>query len=464
MWEFFLYIYGVIAPISILVSIGLFLDKRLKEGEWVWNYIVVGMLAALLAPLAVVVAIVAGRYLLASYIRGVRNDGGLISHIRKVRMYDKKAKEYRTARKAYENGELRRDEVPRVLDGERHFELHGKWFGDRSSWREWKDLIYVENRYCKPLNDFFRRHPDIELLDGIRVVYLPQCLQILNKGEVIEYWDPSHANHFGIPNIETKDILLSELCYPEDFKKIRHGLMSCFGSYSSLAEMFFLLNGSYYELEIGNDEYILAQIERIAQELYQSNNCGLPKIEERPLPEDNPTDDTADEQFSWEIKNLLEEVRERVDKLEQRGLSRKLLLKYIMGEPQLSRLVVTKDHRIVLPDYQNMEISMEPINKAVYLLFLRHPEGIIFKYLPDYRRELMEIYQKLRPLGLNERAIHSIEDVTNPCLNSINEKCARIRGAFVSMFDEHLARHYYIYGLRGEAKKIDLPRDLVIWE
>ena len=133
-------------------------------------------------------------------------------------------------------------------------------------------------------------------------------------------------------------------------------------------------------------------------------------------------------------------------------------------KPKLSRLVITKDMRIMLPDYNNMEIKMEPINKAVFLLFLRHPEGIIFKHLPNYKKKLAAIYQKIKPLGLNDRALHSIEDVTNPFLNSINEKCARIRGSFVSQFDDSLARHYYIYGMRGEPKKIDLPRDLVIWE
>ena len=94
------------------------------------------------------------------------------------------------------------------------------------------------------------------------------------------------------------------------------------------------------------------------------------------------------------------------------------------------------------------------IVKAVYVLFLHHPEGIVFKCLPDFRRELADIYQKIKPLGLNERAIRSIEDVTNPYLNSINEKCARIRGAFISQFDENLAQHYYINGMRGEVKKI----------
>lgn len=46
----------------------------------------------------------------------------------------------------------------------------------------------------------------------------------------------------------------------------------------------------------------------------------------------------------------------------------------------------------------------------------------------------------------------------------VNEKCARIRGAFVGQFDDHMARHYYIDGLRGEAKRISLPRNLVVWE
>ena len=69
-----------------------------------------------------------------------------------------------------------------------------------------------------------------------------------------------------------------------------------------------------------------------------------------------------------------------------------------------------------------------------------------------------------REKGLNDRALQSIEDVTNPMLNSINEKCSRIKAAFQAGVDASLVEHYYITGMRGEPKKIDLPRDLVIWE
>lgn len=130
---------------------------------------------------------------------------------------------------------------------------------------------------------------------------------------------------------------------------------------------------------------------------------------------------------------------------------------------KISRLTIAKDCTILLSDYQK-EVKMEPIVKAVYLLFLKHPEGIAFKCLPDYREELLGIYQKIKPFGLTERAIRSIEDVTNPLLNSINEKCSRVRAAFLSEVDPTLLEQYIITGKSGEIKKVMLPRDLVVWE
>ena len=130
---------------------------------------------------------------------------------------------------------------------------------------------------------------------------------------------------------------------------------------------------------------------------------------------------------------------------------------------KISRLTITKDAAVMLTDY-NKEVRMEPMTKAVYLLFLKHPEGIAFKALPDYRKELAELYMKIKPLGLNDRVIKSIEDVTNPLLNSINEKCSRIKAAFQAEVDATLVDQYYVTGKSGEQKKITLPRKLVVWE
>ena len=130
----------------------------------------------------------------------------------------------------------------------------------------------------------------------------------------------------------------------------------------------------------------------------------------------------------------------------------------------MSRLRITKDYRIFLVDYQNMEIKLPVLPKAVFLLFLQHPEGIRFKELTDYYSELLQIYLKMNPIGGRRKQEQSIRDVTDPCNNSINEKCARIREAFVANFDDRLAKNYYITGKRGEPKRITLDKSMIIWE
>lgn len=160
---------------------------------------------------------------------------------------------------------------------------------------------------------------------------------------------------------------------------------------------------------------------------------------------------------------LVEELKDKVRKLKEYGLSEKDIVSLLHSEEPSLQLTVSKDYKVFLGE-KRVEVCMEPLVKAVYLLFLKHPEGIVFKDLPDYRKELAYLYDKVRPWGLTDRTLQSIEDVTNPTLNSINEKCARIKKIFLGILGSEMAEHYYIKGTRGEPKGIDLPRDLVVWE
>lgn len=175
---------------------------------------------------------------------------------------------------------------------------------------------------------------------------------------------------------------------------------------------------------------------------------------------DYEADEYADRNFDSEVKKLSEEIKEKVNKLRLYGMSEIAIKALFQKEQKLSRLVITDDYRIVLPDYGDMEIKMEPLPKAVYFLYLRHPEGLMFKELPCYRDEFMEIYKRLT----NRRdavALRSAERVLNPMDNSINEKCSRIREAFISRFDDTLARKYYITSYYQLKKRIELDRYLV---
>ena len=138
---------------------------------------------------------------------------------------------------------------------------------------------------------------------------------------------------------------------------------------------------------------------------------------------------------------------------------------------KLSRLVITEDYRFVLADYNNREVELQPVHKAVYLLFLNHPEGIEFKRLADYREELLGLYMKTARWMDKEKIEESVDKLVNPLDNAINEKCSRIKKAFLDLMDEYRASYYIISGhtqkhIAGRVwyerlKVITLPRELV---
>lgn len=148
-------------------------------------------------------------------------------------------------------------------------------------------------------------------------------------------------------------------------------------------------------------------------------------------------------------------------------------LKEEAAKGRLSRLVITGDFRFLLPDLGNVEVDLQPVHKAVYLLFLNHPEGIEFKYLADYKDELRQWYRKTARMMDLAKIEEGIEHLTNPLDNAINEKCSRIKRAFLDVMDEYSAIYYIISGHAKIAsptsgktwykrlKVINLPRHLV---
>lgn len=337
-----------------------------------------------------------------------------------------------------------------------------------------KELIYVASEEDKELTDLFENKPEVfegwGQMMGFHVVYLPLLMKRLANKEVLQYRVP-YLSEAEVANTAIgNDFLLQYLENPGEKGRIKHGFIRTEDIHKGGDGKDKAIN-RFYPLSSQSGEPIADQLNKIGKQISFEKSQHEKLLEYRNFDDfgNIPDISEADAHFNSQIDNentddLIEEVKIKIAMLRQRGISQYLLEQLIHPDDRLSRLVITKDFRLILPDYNNMEIKLEPLAKAVYLLFLNHPEGILFKYLPDYREELAKIYNRLKPTGLTDRAIQSIEDVTNPLLNSINEKCARIRGAFVGQFDDHIARHYYIDGHRGDAKKITLPRELIIWE
>lgn len=359
------------------------------------------------------------------------------------------------------------DNNPPADDNRIEFSLKGKLGSD--------ELLYIASEENAELTKLLESKPEIfegwGQMIGFHVIYLPLLMKRLKDKEVVKYRAPYLTESEIGRSIIGNDFLLQYLLNPSDKGRIKQGFIRTEDIHRGGDGKDKAIN-RFYPLSSNSGESLADQLHRIGKQISFEKNEHERLLENQVSFDDwgdvvgeNGADENFNSQKEEENTNdLIEEVKERIAKLRQRGISQYILEQLIHPDDRLSRLVITKDYRLLLPDYNDMEIRMEPLVKAVYMLFLAHPEGILFKHLPDYREELTEIYVKLKPYGLSDRAIQSIEDVTNPLLNSINEKCARIRGAFVGQFDDHMARHYYIDGPRGEAKIISLPRDLVVWE
>jgi hypothetical protein len=163
------------------------------------------------------------------------------------------------------------------------------------------------------------------------------------------------------------------------------------------------------------------------------------------------------EAVTYLLAKIKETQPELIDKLKPAIRNQKLL------EPKvvLSPIVVDEHYKLFLPGFGNVEIRLHALPKTLYLFYLNHPEGIRLPELYEHKRELLSIYNKLTNKYSNEeieKAIDDLVDMTNP---SVNQKCSRIRAAFREIMDEDIAKHYYIDGPMGEAKKISLPADLI---
>lgn len=148
-------------------------------------------------------------------------------------------------------------------------------------------------------------------------------------------------------------------------------------------------------------------------------------------------------------------------------------LHVLAARARLSRMVITEDCRILLVDYDNREVEMQPVHKAVYLLFLNHPEGIEFKRLSEHADELRRWYRRAAPNVEQGRIDDAVARLTNPLDNAINEKCSRIKSIFMGMMDEYTASYYIIAGHSRRSfssskkmwftrcRRIGLPRELL---
>ncbi len=345
-----------------------------------------------------------------------------------------------------------------------------------------RQVIYTEGEYNKEVNRFIQNNYDAIRshfsVRGWEFVYMPKLVEELKDAEIVRYNAP-YADGIDESVSFSSDFLLQYMVHPESKRAIPPSLvyycprkikldyseavsqyrgveLSEETGYKKKKDLSNILSEIIYDTDdlLNREDDVWLDADFF--EKYEGRGmmaCEEPAIYNR-----------DEDQFESDILIMMEEAKAIVEKLKKRGVSEYMLQKLIHGEEKLSRLHITKDYRIFLQDY-GMEIDMKPLPKILFLLYIKHPEGIYFKDLSDHRQELMQYYKGVKDgLFSMSEAVKRIERLTTPGDNSVNEKSSNIKAAFVSKIKDRLASNYYIVGSRAELRKITLPRELVTWD
>ncbi|MBR5171548.1 MAG: hypothetical protein IKW85_13455 [Muribaculaceae bacterium] len=129
-------------------------------------------------------------------------------------------------------------------------------------------------------------------------------------------------------------------------------------------------------------------------------------------------------------------------------------------------VLVNGDMKIVLPEYDEMEIKMPAMCRTLYILFMKHRvqsgRGIILKNIDEYRDEIIDIYSLVKP-GANESKVEeSVNNLCDPLGESLNQMISRANRCIRNVItDKELAKRYIITGARGGEYSIDLAPELM---
>lgn len=126
-------------------------------------------------------------------------------------------------------------------------------------------------------------------------------------------------------------------------------------------------------------------------------------------------------------------------------------------------IIITKDYRIILEQFDNKEFTISDLPKALYIFFLKHEEGLTFDEMKKYMPEIAFIYIKTRKNTRRWNILHTVE---NLFLGQFSNNFNEIRDKFQEIYD--LSRDN-IYTLERDKKhqellKIEVPESQRIWQ
>ena len=155
-----------------------------------------------------------------------------------------------------------------------------------------------------------------------------------------------------------------------------------------------------------------------------------------------------------QLMALMVKVQERLEGL---GLKAEQL-----AEPV--ELFIDKNYIIRMGGADGQILNLRPLVKTLFILFLKHPEGILLKQRDVFRAELEEIYGVISPNTDRDDVKARVARLVDLEDNSFSEKASVLNARLKELLPNGIAGDYQIRGHNGYPRKIRLNPLLVHWE
>ena len=163
-----------------------------------------------------------------------------------------------------------------------------------------------------------------------------------------------------------------------------------------------------------------------------------------------------------ELLALMAKVQERLKEIGVSVDSSGTMLESAAAEPV--ELYIDRQYTIRMGAPDGSVMPLRPLVKALFILFLRHPEGILLKQRDRYRQELEEIYSVISPATALEDVKARVGRLVNLQDNSFSEKASVLNARLEALLPAGTAEDYKIQGYNGHPRRIALNPLLVYWE
>lgn len=167
-------------------------------------------------------------------------------------------------------------------------------------------------------------------------------------------------------------------------------------------------------------------------------------------PQQADYDGMLEQMEASELLALMEKVKDRLKALG-------------VADAQPVNLFIDKKFTIRLNSINGPAMPLRPLVKALFVLFLRHPEGILLKERDRYRQELEEIYSAISPNTASEAVSARIGRLVNLQDNSFSEKASVLNARLEELLPAGTAEDYKIHGYNGHPRRVPLNPMFVHW-